>query len=104
MYVSSDHIHRGTWVVTRIYNTDISLGKYIRVRRLTSAVYQLSGSDTPNFGIASDSYFGSQSHFTYMLRKRSNITPLEFHQNPDAKLEVAATLHVIHQSIALTVC
>ncbi|KAA8730403.1 MAG: helix-turn-helix domain-containing protein [Ewingella americana] len=90
------------WHMQKLFkeSTGISLGKYIRERRLASAVYQLSSSDTPIFDIAMDFGFGSQSHFTYMFRKRFNITPYEFRQNPDIKLEVAPPLHIIHQKTA----
>lgn len=84
------------WHMQKIFKeaTGISLGKYIRERRLASAVYQLSSSDTSIFDIAMDFGFGSQSHFTYMFRKRFNITPYEFRQNPEIKLDVALPLHM----------
>lgn len=90
------------WHMQKLFkeSTGISLGKYIRERRLAGAVYQLSASDTPIFDIAMDFGFGSQSHFTYMFRKRFNITPHEFRQNPDITLDIAPPLHLIHQKTA----
>ena len=46
------------------------LGKYIRQRRLAGAIHLLRTSDRSIFDIALDFGFGSQSHFTYMFRKR----------------------------------
>lgn len=85
------------WYMQKLFKeaTGISLGKYIRERRLASAVYQLSNSDSSIFDIAMDFGFGSQSHFTYMFRKRFNITPHEFRQNPQIALQLSPPLHLI---------
>ncbi|EEQ20423.1 Transcriptional regulator, AraC family [Yersinia intermedia ATCC 29909] len=80
--------------------TGISLGKYIRERRLAGAVYQLRSSDSTIFDIALDFGFGSQSHFTYMFRKRYGITPYDFRQNTNIDLNIALPLHAIHQKLA----
>ena len=58
----------------------ISLGKYIRQRRLAGAVNALRRSEQTIFDIALDFGFGSQSHFTYMFRKEYNITPYDYRQ------------------------
>ncbi|CNE95479.1 helix-turn-helix domain-containing protein [Yersinia nurmii] len=90
------------WHMQKIFKevTRISLGKYIRERRLAGAVYQLRSSDTPIFDIALDFGFGSQSHFTYMFRKRYGITPYDFRQNADIDLKIAPPLHTVHQKQA----
>ncbi|WP_117072820.1 helix-turn-helix domain-containing protein, partial [Klebsiella pneumoniae] len=65
------------WHMQKIFKevTGISLGKYIRQRRLAGAVNALRRSEQTIFDIALDFGFGSQSHFTYMFRKEYNITP-----------------------------
>ncbi|CNK52045.1 helix-turn-helix domain-containing protein [Yersinia kristensenii] len=90
------------WHMQKIFKevTGVSLGKYIRERRLAGAVYQLRSSDSTIFDIALDFGFGSQSHFTYMFRKRYGITPYDFRQNPDIDLNIALPLHAIHQKLA----
>ncbi|MEQ9722205.1 helix-turn-helix domain-containing protein [Yersinia alsatica] len=90
------------WHMQKIFKevTGISLGKYIRERRLAGAVYQLRSSDSTIFDIALDFGFGSQSHFTYMFRKRYGITPYDFRQNTDINLNIALPLHAIHQKLA----
>ncbi|KEY58090.1 helix-turn-helix domain-containing protein [Serratia sp. DD3] len=89
------------WHMQKLFKeaTGISLGKYIRERRLAGAVYQLRSSDAPIFDIALDFGFGSQSHFTYMFRKRFNITPYDFRQDPSLDLPIAPPLHVIYQKM-----
>ncbi|EKN3437041.1 helix-turn-helix transcriptional regulator, partial [Yersinia enterocolitica] len=64
------------------------------------AVYQLRSSDSTIFDIALDFGFGSQSHFTYMFRKRYGITPYDFRQNTDIDLNIALPLHTTHQKLA----
>lgn len=76
--------------------TGISLGKYIRQRRLAGAVNLLRNSDQSIFDIALDFGFGSQSHFTYMFRKEYGITPFDFRQNVDIDLDVKEPLHLTH--------
>ncbi|CNI71666.1 helix-turn-helix domain-containing protein [Yersinia mollaretii] len=90
------------WHMQKIFKevTGISLGKYIRERRLAGAVYQLRSSDSTIFDIALDFGFGSQSHFTYMFRKRYGITPYDFRQNTGIDLNIGLPLHTIHQKLA----
>jgi AraC family mar-sox-rob regulon transcriptional activator len=90
------------WHMQKLFKeaTGISLGKYIRERRLAGAVYQLTTSSTSIFDIAMDFGFGSQSHFTYMFRKRFNITPFEFRQNPTLTLDIAPPLHLSQKKSA----
>lgn len=90
------------WHMQKIFKevTGISLGKYIRERRLTRAVYQLKNSDESIFDIAFDCGFGSQSHFTYMFRKHYGITPYEFRQNSDVSLNTKLPLHLIQNKLA----
>ncbi len=90
------------WHMQKLFKeaTGISLGKYIRERRLAGAVYQLRSSDASIFDIALDFGFGSQSHFTYMFRKRFNITPYDFRQDLSVDLHIAPPLHIIHQKMA----
>ncbi|EKN3346537.1 helix-turn-helix domain-containing protein [Yersinia ruckeri] len=90
------------WHMQKIFKevTGISLGKYIRERRLAGAVYQLRSSDTSIFDIALDFGFGSQSHFTYMFRKRYGITPYDFRQNTAIDLNIVPPLYSIQQKLA----
>ena len=90
------------WHMQKIFKevTGTSLGKYIRERRLAGAVYQLRSSNSTIFDIALDFGFGSQSHFTYMFRKRYGITPYDFRQNTDIDLNIALPLHTTHQKLA----
>ncbi|WP_323116361.1 helix-turn-helix domain-containing protein, partial [Klebsiella variicola] len=74
----------------------ISLGKYIRQRRLAGAVNALRQSEQTIFDIALDFGFGSQSHFTYMFRKEYNITPYDYRQNPDIILDIKEPWHFTH--------
>ena len=84
------------WHMQKIFKevTGISLGKYIRQRRLAGAVNLLRNSDQSIFDIALDFGFGSQSHFTYMFRKEYGITPFDFRQNVDIDLDVKEPLHL----------
>ncbi|AFH92162.1 TPA: helix-turn-helix domain-containing protein [Providencia stuartii] len=86
------------WHMQKIFKevTGISLGKYIRQRRLAGAVNLLRNSDQSIFDIALDFGFGSQSHFTYMFRKEYGITPFDFRQNVDIDLDVKEPLHLTH--------
>ncbi|APG50205.1 helix-turn-helix domain-containing protein [Providencia stuartii] len=88
------------WHMQKIFKevTGISLGKYIRQRRLAGAVNLLRNSDQSIFDIALDFGFGSQSHFTYMFRKEYGITPFDFRQNVDIDLDVKEPLHLTHNS------
>ncbi|CAA2931149.1 helix-turn-helix domain-containing protein [Arsenophonus endosymbiont of Bemisia tabaci] len=87
------------WHMQKIFKeiTGISLGKYIRQRRLAKAVNLLRNSSKAIFDIALDFGFGSQSHFTYMFRKEFGITPYDFRQNRNIKLEIKEPLHLIYQ-------
>ncbi|MFS1538875.1 MAG: helix-turn-helix domain-containing protein [Candidatus Phlomobacter fragariae] len=87
------------WHMQKIFKeiTGISLGKYIRQRRLAKAVNLLRNSTKPIFDIALDFGFGSQSHFTYMFRKEFGITPYHFRQKLTIKLEIKEPLHLIYQ-------
>lgn len=89
------------WHMQKIFKeiTGISLGKYIRQRRLAKAVNLLINSSKAIFDIALDFGFGSQSHFTYMFRKEFGITPYDFRQNPNIKLEIKEPLHFIYQQL-----
>ncbi|KLN95839.1 helix-turn-helix domain-containing protein [Moellerella wisconsensis] len=84
------------WHMQKIFKevTGISLGKYIRQRRLAGAVNLLRNSQQSIFDIALDFGFGSQSHFTYMFRKEYGITPFDFRQNQDIELIVKQPLHL----------
>lgn len=86
------------WHMQKIFKevTGISLGKYIRQRRLAGAVNLLRNSDQSIFDIALDFGFGSQSHFTYMFRKEYGITPFDFRQNVDIDLDIKEPLHLTH--------
>ncbi|MDC9595594.1 helix-turn-helix domain-containing protein [Xenorhabdus anantnagensis] len=86
------------WHMQKIFKevTGISLGKYIRQRRLAGAVFLLKNSSLPIFDIALDFGFGSQSHFTYMFRKEYGITPHDFRQSTDIELEVKVPLHLTY--------
>ncbi|ETS99752.1 helix-turn-helix domain-containing protein [Providencia sp. PROV188] len=85
------------WHMQKIFKevTGISLGKYIRQRRLAGAVNLLRNSSQSIFDIALDFGFGSQSHFTYMFRKEYGITPFDFRQNDQIHLDVKEPLHLI---------
>ncbi|MBC8653431.1 helix-turn-helix transcriptional regulator, partial [Providencia vermicola] len=84
------------WHMQKIFKevTGISLGKYIRQRRLAGAVNLLRNSNQSIFDIALDFGFGSQSHFTYMFRKEYGITPFDFRQNEQIQLDVKQPLHL----------
>nr|WP_282557160.1 MULTISPECIES: helix-turn-helix domain-containing protein [Providencia] len=84
------------WHMQKIFKevTGISLGKYIRQRRLAGAVNLLRNSSQSIFDIALDFGFGSQSHFTYMFRKEYGITPFDFRQNDQIDLEVKQPIHL----------
>ncbi|CAG9421781.1 helix-turn-helix domain-containing protein [Providencia zhijiangensis] len=84
------------WHMQKIFKevTGISLGKYIRQRRLAGAVNLLRNSSQSIFDIALDFGFGSQSHFTYMFRKEYGITPFDFRQNDQIHLDVKEPLHL----------
>jgi AraC family transcriptional regulator, mar-sox-rob regulon activator len=90
------------WHMQKIFKevTGVSPGKYIRERRLAGAAYQLRSSDSTIFDIALDFGFGSQSHFTYMFRKRYGITPYDCRQNTDIDLNIVLPLHATHQKLA----
>ncbi|ATG17220.1 TPA: helix-turn-helix domain-containing protein [Providencia alcalifaciens] len=84
------------WHMQKIFKevTGISLGKYIRQRRLAGAVNLLRNSSQSIFDIALDFGFGSQSHFTYMFRKEYGITPFDFRQNDQIQLDIKEPLHL----------
>ncbi|CAG9418400.1 helix-turn-helix domain-containing protein [Providencia alcalifaciens] len=84
------------WHMQKIFKevTGISLGKYIRQRRLAGAVNLLRNSSQSIFDIALDFGFGSQSHFTYMFRKEYGITPFDFRQNDQIQLDIKEQLHL----------
>ena len=84
------------WHMQKIFKevTGTSLGKYIRQRRLAGAIHLLRTSDRSIFDIALDFGFGSQSHFTYMYRKKYGITPFDFRQNQNIELETKQPLHL----------
>lgn len=90
------------WHMQKIFKeiTGISLGKYIRQRRLAKAINLLRNSSKPIFDIALDFGFGSQSHFTYMFRKEFGITPYDFRQNINIELEIKEPLHLIYQQVS----
>ena len=84
------------WHMQKIFKevTGISLGKYIRQRRLAGAVNLLRNSSQSIFDIALDFGCGSQSHFTYMFRKEYGITPFDFRQNDQIQLDIKEPLHL----------
>ncbi|MGF7408417.1 helix-turn-helix domain-containing protein [Providencia alcalifaciens] len=84
------------WHMQKIFKevTGISLGKYIRQRRLAGAVNLLRNSSQSIFDIALDFGFGSQSHFTYMFRKEYGITPFDLRQNDQIQLDIKEPLHL----------
>lgn len=84
------------WHMQKIFKevTGTSLGKYIRQRRLAGAIHLLRTSERSIFDIALDFGFGSQSHFTYMFRKEYGITPFDFRQNQEIKLDTKQPLHL----------
>lgn len=90
------------WHMQKIFKetTGVSLGKYIRERRLAGAAYQLRYSDITIFDIALDFGFGTQSHFTYMLRKQFDITPCYFRYNLNIQLNIKPSLHFMYQRTA----
>jgi len=90
------------WHMQKLFKeaTGISLGQYIRERRLAGAVYQLRVSEASIFDIALDFGFGSQSHFTYMFRKRFGITPYDFRQDDSLDLHIIPPIHESYQKRA----
>ena len=68
------------WHMQKLFkeSTGISLGKYIRERRLASAVYQLSSSETPIFDIAMDLGYVSQQTFSRVFRRQFDRTPSDY--------------------------
>lgn len=98
----ADYSGYSLWHMQKLFKetAGISLGKYIRERRLAGAVCQLRYSNIPIFDIALDFGFGSQSHFTYMFRKRFTITPHDFRQNPAIEVTISPPLHLIHRKSA----
>lgn len=90
------------WHMQKLFKevTGISLGRYIRERRMAGAIYQLRHSDSAIFDIALDFGFSTQAHFAYMFKKRFGLTPNEFRQSPDVELKTEPPLHEIHQKSA----
>ena len=68
------------WHMQKIFRetTGLSLGRYIRLRKLTGAARRLRHSDDGIIDIALCYGFASQSHFTYMFRKHFGVTPTRY--------------------------
>jgi AraC family transcriptional regulator len=71
------------WHFQRLFRSivGISLGNYLRLRRLTEAAFQLRESSRKIIDIAMDFDFGSQASFTRAFKEFSHMTPLEFRRN-----------------------
>lgn len=65
------------WYMQNVFRatTGIAVGRYIRERKLTEAVYRLRNTDRRVLDIALDFGFSSQSHFTTLFKKYFGITP-----------------------------
>ncbi|WP_338000619.1 helix-turn-helix transcriptional regulator [Paenibacillus urinalis] len=60
-----------------IYLTDISVGEYIRRRRLTLAAQELSRTDSKVINIALKYGYDTPEAFTKAFRRQHGITPSE---------------------------
>ncbi len=64
----------------------VTIGEYVRYRRLDHAARQLMTTDAPLAGVASDVGFADQSHFTRWFRRRYRTTPQQFRQRRRSSL------------------
>jgi AraC family transcriptional regulator len=71
------------WHFQRLFRciTGISLGTYLRMRRLTEASFLLRNSSQKIIDIAMQFDFGSQASFTRAFKEFSQMTPLEYRRS-----------------------
>lgn len=97
--ISLDEVARysgySLWHMQKIFRdtTGMSLGRYIRGRKLTSAAHRLRHSQDSIIDIALSYGFASQSHFTYMFRKHFQITPTYYRLTKTVQLPAITPLH-----------
>lgn len=72
--------------------TGMAIGRYIRERKLTEAVYRLRNSEDRIIDIAMDYGFSSQSQFTTLFKKYFSITPQACRNEPTVPLRLTPPL------------
>ena len=90
------------WHMQKIFRetTGMSLGRYIRERKLSGAAKRLRHTEESIIDIAVYYGFASQSHFTYMFRKHFDITPTNYRLHTDIQLSTIQPLHVMYKQSA----
>ncbi|MCT4702161.1 AraC family transcriptional regulator [Enterobacteriaceae bacterium H20N1] len=90
------------WYMQSVFRatTGIAIGRYIRERKLTEAVYRLRETDLRVLDIAVEFGFNSQSQFTTLFKKYYGITPQACRQNPHLKLRLTPPLLLAAANVA----
>ncbi|WP_202300908.1 helix-turn-helix domain-containing protein [Dryocola clanedunensis] len=90
------------WYMQSVFRatTGIAIGRYIRERKLTEAVYKLRETELRILDIAVEFGFNSQSQFTTLFKKYYGITPQACRQNPNLVLRLTPPLAQITADVA----
>lgn len=90
------------WYMQSVFRatTGIAIGRYIRERKLTEAVYKLRETNLRVLDIAMEFGFSSQSQFTTLFKKYYGITPQACRQDPHLKLRLTPPLASLAADVA----
>jgi AraC-like DNA-binding protein len=90
------------WYMQTVFRatTGMAIGRYIRERKLTEAVYRLRQTDNRVLDIAVEFGFNSQSQFTTLFKKYFGITPQACRQNPHLALRLTPPLRLMASHVA----
>ena len=90
----ADRSGYSVWHMQSVFRatTGIAVGRYIRERKLTEAVYRLRNTDHRIIDIALDYGFNSQSQFTTLFKKYFGITPQMCRNEPLLNLRLTPPL------------
>jgi AraC-like DNA-binding protein len=90
----ADRSGYSVWHMQSVFRatTGIAVGRYIRERKLTEAVYRLRNTDHKIIDIALDYGFNSQSQFTTLFKKYFGITPQMCRNEPLLNLRLTPPL------------
>ncbi len=82
------------WYMQGVFRatTGMAVGRYIRERKLTEAVYRLRDTDNRIIDIALDYGFNSQSQFTTLFKKYFGVTPQMCRNNRSLALRLTPPL------------
>jgi AraC-like DNA-binding protein len=90
----ADRSGYSVWHMQSVFRatTGIAVGRYIRERKLTEAVYRLRNTEHRIIDIALDYGFNSQSQFTTLFKKYFGITPQMCRNEPLLNLRLTPPL------------